>query len=74
MKTSEQALHDLLAERYELWTKIKHGNTAVRRLPEPQKHLLSVQLNHMRGYLDILDLRIADLNDAISNDLSNQQS
>ena len=65
MKTNEQALHDLLAERYKLWTKIKHGSIAVRRLPEPQKHLLSVQLKHMRCYLDILDLRIADLNDDI---------
>lgn len=72
MKTNEQALHDLLAERYELCTKIKHGSIAVRRLPEPQKYLLSVQLKHMRCYLDILDLRIADLNDVISNGLSDQ--
>lgn len=72
MKTDEQALHDLLAERYELCTKIKHGSIAVQRLPEPQKYLLSVQLKHMRCYLDILDLRIADLNDVISNDLSDQ--
>lgn len=70
MKTSEEALHDLLIERSELWNKIDRGNGAVGVLPNPQGHLLELQLNHMRNYLHVLDLRIEELNRHLSNDMS----
>lgn len=71
MKTNEQALHDLLSERYDLWNKIDRGNGAVGVLYEPQRHLLEMQLGHMRDYLHVLDLRIENLNKKLSNDMSN---
>lgn len=70
MKTNEQVLHDLLAERYELWHKINNGNGAIVVLYEPQRHLLEIQLRHMREYLHVLDLRIENLNEKVSNDMS----
>lgn len=74
MKTNEQALHDLLIERSELWEKINRGNGAVDVLPEPQCHLLEMQLNHMRSYLHTLDLRIEDLNQHVSSDMGDARA
>ncbi|MFL2028117.1 crAss001_48 related protein [Loigolactobacillus zhaoyuanensis] len=70
MKTNEQALHDLLLERYDLWQKIDRSNATFSKLPGPQRHLLGMQLDHMHGYLRVLDLRIEDLNKKVSNDMS----